>query len=104
MSPISRFQLFITFSLAFVLFGLAIWLVNVQYRARTLFVEHENALTAARHLADVQAELLMKIRRASLPGKIAEGAQAMGLSIAKDQNSASLVIAPNKATTQETHP
>ncbi len=40
-----------------------ITLVNVQYRARTLFVEHERAVDVTRRLADDQADLLLKVRK-----------------------------------------
>ena len=44
MRQVSKMDLVVVAVLGFVLFALAITLVNVQYRARTLFVEHERAV------------------------------------------------------------
>lgn len=90
MSPLLKLVTLGAGSLVFLC--LSVHLINVQYHARTLFVEHEKAVAHGRHLKDDQAELLMKIRRASLPGRIAEGAQSMGLVIASDENTVSLVM------------
>lgn len=54
-------------------------LVNERYRMRQLFVEHERAIDTERRLKDDQAELLMRVRRASLPGRISETAATFGL-------------------------
>ena len=74
------------------LFVLAMTLVNVQYLARTLFVEHERAVDVGRKLADDEANLLLKVRKASLPGSIAEGAGSLGLEVARGENTVNLVV------------
>ena len=79
MRQVSKMDLVVVAVLGLVLFALAITLVNVQYRARTLFVEHERAVDVGRRLADDEAHLLLKVRKASLPGSIADGAGALGL-------------------------
>ena len=74
MRQVNVLELAVVFVLGIVLFSLAITLVNVQYRARTLFVEHERAVDIGRRLADDQADLLLRVRKASLPGSLADGA------------------------------
>lgn len=111
MRQVNKMDLAVVAVLGLVLFALAITLVNVQYRARTLFVEHERAVDVGRRLADDEANLLLKVRRASLPGSIAEGAGALGLEVARGKNTVNLVVdehhrvtfAPDAATagTQE---
>ena len=44
-----------------------------------LLVEHERAIDVERRLKDDQAELLMRVRRASLPSRISDSAAAFGL-------------------------
>ena len=56
----------------------SVMLVNERYRMRQLFVEHERAIDVERRLKDDQAELLMRVRRASLPSRISDSA-AFGL-------------------------
>ena len=84
MRQVSKMDLVVVAVLGLVLFALAITLVNVQYRARTLFVEHERA--------DDEAHLLLKVRKASLPGSIADGAGALGLEVARGENTVNLVV------------
>ena len=48
MRQVSKMDLVVVAVLGLVLFALAITLVNVQYRARTLFVEHERAVDVAK--------------------------------------------------------
>lgn len=57
----------------------SVMLVNERYRMRQLFVEHERAIDVERRLKDDQAELLMRVRRASLPSRISDSAAAFGL-------------------------
>ena len=92
MRQVNAFELVAVVALGVILFALAIALVNVQYRARTLFVEHERAVDVGRRLADVQADLLLRVRKASLPGSIAEGAAALGLMTARGENTVNLVV------------
>lgn len=92
MRQVNVLELAVVFVLGIVLFSLAITLVNVQYRARTLFVEHERAVDIGRRLADDQADLLLRVRKASLPGSIAEGAAALGLMTARGENTVNLVV------------
>lgn len=92
MRQVNLLELCVVFVLGIVLFILAITLVNVQYRARTLFVEHERAVDVGRRLADDQADLLLKVRKAALPGSIAEGAAGLGLDVARGENTVNLVV------------
>lgn len=92
MRQVSKMDLVVVAVLGLVLFALAITLVNVQYRARTLFVEHERAVDVGRRLADDEAHLLLKVRKASLPGSIADGAGALGLEVARGENTVNLVV------------
>ena len=79
MRSVSRAELIAVFLLGIILFASAIALVEIHYRSRLLFVEHEHEVGIARRLLDDQAELQMKVRRAALPGTISAGAQMMGL-------------------------
>lgn len=79
MRSVSRAELIAVFLLGIILFASAIALVELHYRSRLLFVEHEHEVGIARRLLDDQAELQMKVRRAALPGTISAGAQMMGL-------------------------
>ena len=79
MRSVSRAELIAVFLLGIILFASAIALVELHYRSRLLFVEHEHEVGIARRLLDDQAELQMKVRRAALPGTIFAGAQMMGL-------------------------
>ena len=90
MRQVSKMDLVVVAVLGLVLFALAITLVNVQYRARTLFVEHERAVDVGRRLDE--AHLLLKVRKASLPGSIADGAGALGLEVARGENTVNLVV------------
>ncbi len=92
MRQVNNMDLAVVSVLGVVLFVLAMTLVNVQYRARTLFVEHERAVDVGRKLADDEANLLLKVRKASLPGSIAEGAGALGLEVARGENTVNLVV------------
>ena len=83
MRQVSKMDLVVVAVLGLVLFALAITLVNVQYRARTLFVEHERAVDVGRRLADDEAHL---------PGSIADGAGALGLEVARGENTVNLVV------------
>lgn len=79
--------------------SLAVVLVQQRYQIRTLFVEHERAVDVGRRLADDQADLLLKIRRAALPSSISQGAQALGLEEARGENTVSLVMDENHRVT-----
>lgn len=79
MRSVSRAELIAVFLLGIILFASAIALVELHYRSRLLFVEHEHEVGIARRLLDDQSELQMKVRRAALPGTISAGAQMMGL-------------------------
>ena len=79
MRSVSRAELIAVFLLGIILFASAIALVELHYRSRLLFVEHEHEVGIARRLLDDQTELQMKVRRAALPGTISAGAQMMGL-------------------------
>ena len=79
MRSVSRAELIAVFLLGIILFASAIALVELHYRSRLLFVEHEHEVGIARRLLDDPAELQMKVRRAALPGTISAGAQMMGL-------------------------
>ena len=92
MRQVNAFELGTVLFLGVTLFALAIVLVNVQYRARTLFVEHERAVDVGRRLADDQADLLLSVRKSSLPGSISEGAAALGLMTARGENTVNLVV------------
>lgn len=98
MRQVSKMDLVVVAVLGLVLFALAITLVNVQYRARTLFVEHERAVDVGRRLADDEAHLLLKVRKASLPGSIADGAGALGLEVARGENTVNLVDEHHRVT------
>ena len=101
MRQVSKMDLVVVAVLGLVLFALAITLVNVQYRARTLFVEHERAVDVGRRLADDEAHLLLKVRKASLPGSIADGAGALGLEVARGENTVNLVVDEHHRVTFE---
>ena len=92
MRQVNGLELAVVFVLGIVLFSLAITLVNVQYRARTLFVEHERAVDIGRRLADDQADLLLRVRKASLPGSLADGAASLGMVSARGENTVNLVV------------
>ena len=62
-----------------VVLGLAVALVQQRYQIRTLFVEHERSVDIGRRLADDQADLLLRIRKAALPSAVAQGAEKLGL-------------------------
>ena len=92
MRQVNAFELGTVLFLGVTLFALAIVLVNVQYRARTLFVEHERAVDIGRRLADDQADLLLRVRKASLPGSLADGAASLGMVSARGENTVNLVV------------
>ncbi len=77
--------------LGIVLLLLALLLVNLQYRSRTLFVEHERAIDIGRKLLDDQAELEYKVRKASLPGNIVSEAEKLGLVPSTEEESITLI-------------
>lgn len=88
-------------ALTLLLLGMAFYLIAMQVAVRTVFIAHDNAVAQGKRLKEEQADLLMKIRRASLPGEIAQGAQALGLSVAKDDDTVSLVV---KTPTSDANP
>ena len=92
MRQVNVLELAVVFVLGIVLFSLAITLVNVQYRARTLFVEHERAVDIGRRLADDQADLLLRVRKASLPGSLADGAASLGMASARGEHTLNLAV------------
>ena len=75
MRQVSKMDLVVVAVLGLVLFALAITLVDV-----------------GRRLADDEAHLLLKVRKASLPGSIADGAGALGLEVARGENTVNLVV------------
>ncbi len=75
----TKADIFCFLVLGLVLFASAMTLVELQRRTRLMFVEHEREMDIERRLLDDQADLLMKVRRASLPGTIASGAEELGL-------------------------
>lgn len=97
MRRISRMELFWAALLGLVLFASALCLVELQYRTRVLFVEHEHEVDLMRRLLDDQAELQMKVRRAALPGEIAEGAAELDLVGATGDTTVTLVEQPSGA-------
>ena len=70
MRPVTRAELLWTVVLGIVLVGSAFCLVDLHFQMRQLFVAHEHEMDVHRRLLDDQAELEMKVRRASLPGSI----------------------------------
>ena len=93
MSRTSPIELVWVAVLGFALFVSALSLVDLHYRTRQVFVAHERELDTARKLLDDQAELQMKVRRASLPGSIVAGARELGLKGATGDNTVTLVRA-----------
>ncbi|MDY3115907.1 MAG: hypothetical protein SOR95_08035 [Sutterella sp.] len=75
-----------------VVLGLAVALVQQRYQIRTLFVEHERSVDIGRRLADDQADLLLRIRKAALPSAVAQGAEKLGLEEARGENTVSMVM------------
>ena len=92
MRQVSKMDLVVVAVLGLVLFALAITLVNVQYWARTRFVEHERAVDVGRRLADDEAHQLLKVRKASLPGSIFFFVCALGLEVPRDENMEKQVV------------
>ena len=80
MRPVTRAELLWTAVLGIVLVGSAFCLVDLHFQMRQLFVAHEHEMDVHRRLLDDQAELEMKVRRASLPGSISAGAAMLDLS------------------------
>ena len=91
MRPATRGELFAVLVLGMLLFASAVALVEVQYRTRLLFVEHEHEVDVTRRLMDDEAELLMQVRRASLPGSISAQAEALGMRGATGDDTITLV-------------
>ena len=91
----SRFGFFVSLTLSLILFLSCILLVDRQNRVRTVFLEHERAMKTERQLRDDQAELLMKVRAASLPGRIAQSASEFGLVPAVSENTYTLTVKEN---------
>ena len=87
----TRGELFAVLVLGMLLFASAVALVEVQYRTRLLFVEHEHEVDVTRRLMDDEAELLMQVRRASLPGSISAQAEALGMRGATGDDTITLV-------------
>ena len=84
MRPVTRAELLWTVVLGVVLVGSAFCLVDLHFQMRQLFVAHEHEMDVHRRLLDDQAELEMKVRRASLPGSISAGADTVTLVEAPD--------------------
>lgn len=91
MKTYHKLELFIVFALGAVFLASALYLVDVQYKIRKAFVEHEREVAIGKRLMDDEAELLMKVRRASLTGPIMEAAAEMGLKGATGDNTVILV-------------
>lgn len=95
MRPVTRAELLWTAVLGIVLVGSAFCLVDLHFQMRQLFVAHEHEMDVHRRLLDDQAELEMKVRRASLPGSISAGAAMLDLSGATGADTVTLVEAPD---------
>ena len=95
MRPVTRAELLWTVVLGIVLVGSAFCLVDLHFQMRQLFVAHEHEMDVHRRLLDDQAELEMKVRRASLPGSISAGAAMLDLSGATGADTVTLVEAPD---------
>lgn len=93
MHSVSRAELGWTVLLGAVLVGSAFMLIGLHVEMRQTFVEHEHEMDVHRRLLDDQAELEMKVRRASLPGSIAAGAGMLDLTGATGANTVTLVEA-----------
>ena len=91
----TRAELLWTVVLGIVLVGSAFCLVDLHFQMRQLFVAHEHEMDVHRRLLDDQAELEMKVRRASLPGSISAGAAMLDLSGATGADTVTLVEAPD---------
>lgn len=94
MRPVTRAELLWTVVLGIVLVGSAFCLVDLHFQMRQLFVAHEHEMDVHRRLLDDQAELEMKVRRASLPGSISAGAAMLDLSGATGADTVTLVEEP----------
>ena len=92
MRQVSKMDLVVGGVVGRVLFAFAFTLVTVLYWGRRLLLELLRAVDVGRRLADDEAHLLLKVRKASLPGSIADGAGALGLEVARGENTVNLVV------------
>ena len=95
MPPVTRGELLWTSVLGAVLVGSAFCLVGLHFQMRQVFVAHEHEMDVHRRLLDDQAELEMKVRRASLAGSITAGAAMLDLSGATGSDTVTLVETPD---------
>lgn len=79
----SRFLCMVTLLFGLFLVMGAMALVHVNFRSRTLHIENERAMSEHQRLLDDRAELLMRARSASLPGRILDVAGTFGLAPVK---------------------
>lgn len=97
----SRFLCFMTFFCGLALLMMAIALVHVNFRARTLHIENERAMSEHQRLLDDRAELLMRARTASLPGRILDVAGTFGLAPVQRSRTVILSIEEGKTLTAQ---
>ena len=91
MRQVARSELIWAVLLGAALFASAVALVELHCRARQLYIDHEREVDVHRRLLDEQADLEMKVRRASLAGNIAAGASMLGLEGATGADTVTLV-------------
>lgn len=95
MRQVSRIEVFWALLLGVVLFVSGVALIELHCRARQIYIEHERELDVQRRLLDEQADLEMKVRRASLAGSIGAGAAMLGLEGATGADTVTLVEHPD---------
>ena len=74
--------------------GLALLIVNNQYKVRALISEIEQEQEQSRRLLDEQREINIELAKVTLPGYIASGAREMGLEPARNENTVILQPKP----------
>lgn len=95
MRQVSRIEVFWALLLGVALFVSGVALIELHCRARQIYIEHERELDVQRRLLDEQADLEMKVRRASLAGSIGAGAAMLGLEGATGADTVTLVEHPD---------
>lgn len=73
---------------------LALIIVNNQYKVRALISDIEQEQELSRRLLDEQREINIELAKVTLPGYIASGAKAMGLELARNENTVILQPKP----------
>ena len=74
--------------------GVALWVVNNQYKVRALISDIEQEQELSRRLLDEQREINIELAKVTLPGYIASGAIEMGLEPARNENTVILQPKP----------